>query len=188
MIDSSAPLPDLAQSSTGGDAAIVPVMAEMLPVDPRSAKTWKSISPARRLEIRRSEHRLVFWLSLAMLALGLILQIDDDNIVELPFVGVRLPGMCWFKSNLGIDCPGCGLTRSVISLTHGDPIRAWHFNPVGILIAVVAMLSVPLRAVQLRRMSQGKPELRQPPLSWFGVLCGLALVAQWLYRLKFGAI
>jgi hypothetical protein len=42
--------------------------------------------------------------------------------------------------------------------------------------------------LQLRRIAQSKPELWHPPLAWFAVLCALALVAQWLYRLEFGTI
>lgn len=35
---------------------------------------------------------------------------------------------CPLKYLTGIDCPGCGLTRSVYSLLHGDPLAAISHN------------------------------------------------------------
>ncbi|SDE43073.1 DUF2752 domain-containing protein [Pedobacter soli] len=36
---------------------------------------------------------------------------------------------CPFKTHFGIDCPGCGLQRSVLALLKGDLIDSFRFYP-----------------------------------------------------------
>ncbi|WP_347954847.1 DUF2752 domain-containing protein [Gordonia aichiensis] len=45
---------------------------------------------------------------------------------------------CPIKVLLNIDCPGCGATRALDALMHGDPGAAMHFNA----LAVVAFLAL----------------------------------------------
>lgn len=45
-----------------------------------------------------------------------------------PSTGGSIFPKCPFKVITGWDCPGCGLTRSVYSLLHGDPIGAIGHN------------------------------------------------------------
>ncbi len=47
---------------------------------------------------------------------------------------------CPFKYLTGVPCPGCGTTRSVISLVHGDLHRALFYNPLGLLICLFCSL------------------------------------------------
>jgi len=50
----------------------------------------------------------------------------------LLFVDPNKPGnllpKCPFNYLTGLDCPGCGATRMVHALLHGDIAAAWHFN------------------------------------------------------------
>lgn len=68
--------------------------------------------------------------------------------VALVCVGVTLadpttPGgaipVCPSKALLGINCPGCGSSRMLYSLLHGDLSAALHFNALG-LLALGALL------------------------------------------------
>lgn len=185
-VNTSSPADNADTSWPADDAVEVPLAAEVLWQSPRGDSS--PLSAARMLELRRSEHRTIFWLALAMLVLAVVLQLDENGVVYLPLLNLRMPGVCWFRNSLGIDCPGCGLTRSVISWVHLQPAAAWHFNPAGILIATLAIFSVPYSAIQLRRLSQGKPSWWHPPLIWFGLVIGLVLIGQWIYKLKFGEI
>lgn len=54
---------------------------------------------------------------------------------------------CYFKMMFGIDCPGCGLQRSIILLLKGDVADAVFMYPpllpiVGILILYVANMQL----------------------------------------------
>ncbi|XZF12846.1 DUF2752 domain-containing protein [Chitinophagaceae bacterium MMS25-I14] len=50
---------------------------------------------------------------------------------------------CPFKRLTGLDCPGCGMQRSVIALLRGDFSASWHMYPAGIVL-IIAALFLPL--------------------------------------------
>jgi hypothetical protein len=43
------------------------------------------------------------------------------------------PNLCIWKNILGLPCPGCGLTRGVCFLVHGNWAEAARFNPLSFL-------------------------------------------------------
>jgi hypothetical protein len=49
--------------------------------------------------------------------------------------------VCLFKRIADIPCPSCGATRSVVSLIHGDLIKALYINPLGLVVAGVMLLT-----------------------------------------------
>jgi hypothetical protein len=49
--------------------------------------------------------------------------------------------VCLVKHITNIPCPSCGSTRSVLSLTKGNFIKAFTINPLGILIVIIMFLS-----------------------------------------------
>jgi hypothetical protein len=44
---------------------------------------------------------------------------------------------CYLKGIIGVPCPGCGLTRSFVSLLHGDLYDAFFYHPLFPLIPAV---------------------------------------------------
>lgn len=53
---------------------------------------------------------------------------------------------CPFKSYFGLDCPGCGLQRSLIALLKGDLLASFKFYPATIpLIALIIFTLVHLK-------------------------------------------
>ena len=50
-------------------------------------------------------------------------------------------GVCLFKQVTGIPCPSCGSTRSVLALLRGDFAGALFWNPFGILIILILIIS-----------------------------------------------
>lgn len=48
---------------------------------------------------------------------------------------VRLP--CTIRFMLGFDCPGCGMTRSLAMLAHGQIMRSIDFNPMGPVLFLI---------------------------------------------------
>lgn len=52
-------------------------------------------------------------------------------------------GLCPSKELLGLPCPGCGLTRSILLILQGRFAESWHLQPFGyawLLLAVVFFL------------------------------------------------
>ncbi len=78
-------------------------------------------------------HPIAGWISLAAIFLGLFI---------LSPVGSGI-SMCGMKQTTGLPCPGCGLTRSVTSMLHGDLIAAWQYNPFGFGFALFFLLAAP---------------------------------------------
>lgn len=46
---------------------------------------------------------------------------------------------CVFRHFLGLYCPGCGMTRAILSVIHFDFISAFYYNPLVIALPYVAV-------------------------------------------------
>ena len=42
--------------------------------------------------------------------------------------------VCLIKNTLGTDCPGCGMTRALSSVMHGDFTGAFHYNRLVVIV------------------------------------------------------
>ena len=62
-----------------------------------------------------------------------------------PILAVRFlpltsgPTLCTFRNLTGFDCPGCGLTRSVAALLHGDVGGSLHAHPLGAVVFLLGL-------------------------------------------------
>jgi len=131
-------------------------------------------------------HTVMLILCASVIGLSLLLSVRNQSQVLVPLFGVPLPELCMTRRMFDIGCPGCGMTRSFISLGHGDWRAAVHYNPAGPLLFAVMAIQIPLRLVQLARIRRGLPEVR---FGWgtqavFGVI-GVVMVGQWVLR-QFG--
>jgi hypothetical protein len=84
--------------------------------------------------------RIAQVIALILLMLGMI----------LPSGGMGIP-LCMFKRVFSLPCPGCGLTRSVASVLHGDFLKSWSYHPLGIFFVGAALLLVFNLAMPRRR-------------------------------------
>lgn len=129
-------------------------------------------------------HVTLLVLASVVLALSFVLGVRGEEQVTLPIFQVPLPPFCSFKRMVGVDCPGCGLTRCFISLAHGDLPRAWQFNPAGIYFFALVMAQIPLRGWLLWRARTGR---RAIDLGWWGhgalLLLATLLIGQWAVRI-----
>lgn len=99
---------------------------------------WSSDSPHWQLS-----HWLWLSGSMAILLLSWFMSTGNGRQVVLPGVGV-IPEICTLHTRFGVDCPGCGLTRSFIHLAHGNLRAAWSLNPVGLLMFAFITSQIPL--------------------------------------------
>lgn len=49
---------------------------------------------------------------------------------------------CPSKKMFAVDCPGCGLQRSIIDLLRGDIAASWDVYPPGIFIVITIIILV----------------------------------------------
>ncbi len=66
----------------------------------------------------------------------------------------KLYPACPIRQHLGILCPGCGATRALAALLHGDLLQALRLNPLTTLLLPLALLYV---ASLLRRLWHDDP-------------------------------
>jgi hypothetical protein len=63
----------------------------------------------------------------------------------------HVPHFCLMKKFLGIPCPGCGISHSVMAAFRLDMAKAWFANPAGIGVALLFAFQIiarPLAIVQ----------------------------------------
>ena len=80
---------------------------------------------------------------LAFVAVGILLWHVDPNQVGNP-----LPP-CPFHWLTGLYCPGCGATRALHALLHGNFPKAFSMNPVFVLALPVVLLLILHHAAKL---------------------------------------
>lgn len=82
-----------------------------------------------------------------------LLRTYDPNVAGNPFPP------CMFRALTGWFCIGCGLTRAMHALAHGDLVRAFAMNPLGVsLIGVVPLM--------LAWSGGWQPRLLAPLMRW----------------------
>lgn len=77
----------------------------------------------------------------------------DPNVAGSPFPP------CMFRAFTGCYCIGCGLTRAMHALVHGDIGRALSMNPLGVLL-------LPLMPLMVAWSSGWQPPVLAPLMRW----------------------
>ena len=85
------------------------------------------------------------WIILALAVLGLAVSFslfmkpEDQESVYIRGTQAKIPGTCFSRQWLDFECPGCGMTRSVVCLSQGEWVRSLKFNVAGLLLYVYAI-------------------------------------------------
>lgn len=128
-------------------------------------------------------HGVLFAGSLAVLFLACVFRVDGPEKVIVPFYNMPLPPTCTAKTMFGIDCPGCGMTRSFVSLAHGHVLKAFTFNLGGPLLFSMMAFQLVYRPWQLWRISRGEREFDLSNLGgWSLGALAIVMVLQWFAR------
>jgi len=99
-------------------------------------------------DARQSRHRTMFIIACVVVALSLLFHVREDQRIEFSwFPGLPLPETCWSRSLFGAKCPGCGLTRSLVFLAHGDWRASLAMHRLGIVMALAILAQFPYCAV-----------------------------------------
>ena len=137
---------------------------------------------ARRVRQLRERHWTMLALAAAIALASSLLHVGDESHVSvLGRQGLTLPPMCGSRILFGIDCPGCGLTRSFVALAHGDVAGSFHFHHLGWLVALAVLAQFPYRTYKLRELRTSVVERRWP--AWFGQTLIALLIINWLAKM-----
>ena len=107
-----------------------------------------SIRPANRPSAPRSVLRLLTALvPIGVAASGsLHFLLEVDALTLLPSVPT-----CVFRGLTDTPCPGCGMTRALLSLGQLDIVRAMEFHPFALPITLLALTYASLGRVPFER-------------------------------------
>ena len=117
--------------------------------------------------------------ALAVVVLSCLLEVGSDRRVALRFLpDYPLPETCMSRRLFGIECPGCGLTRSFVYLAHGEWAASWNVHHVGWLLALAVVFQVPYRIFAL---ATGQPApLGKSAPKFVGTLLVVLLIVNWI--------
>lgn len=93
-------------------------------------------------------------------AITLLALLGSTNGESVSFFGLRMPPLCPFKTFTGLDCPGCGITRSLIYAFHGRFHDAYMMHMWGVPLALLLFVQIPYR---LSKIVLKRPAFRALP-------------------------
>ncbi|MBI4566596.1 MAG: DUF2752 domain-containing protein [Planctomycetes bacterium] len=96
--------------------------------------------------------------------------------------------LCFFKWHTGLACPGCGMTRAVAALGHGDFAAAWKYHAFAPTVAAAALIAWALLGTGLLTGRDLWPDLSARWVTLAALAFGIGLVAYWLVRLAAGTV
>jgi len=116
-------------------------------------------------------------ISSAVLLVAFLLQVLPDRCVAVRGLeAYPLPALCPSRSVLGIDCPGCGLTRSFIHLANNQWRESYAVHRLGWLLAAAVAVQIPYR---LYCLQQNGREFHPRFTDWVGRVLIYLLVVNW---------
>ena len=92
----------------------------------------------------------------------------------------HVPHFCLMKKVLGIPCPGCGISHSVMAAFRLDMTKAWLANPAGIGVAMLFAFQIIARPLAIARPRAARVV---SSISQYGSnFSVIVLFAVWVYR------
>ena len=132
-------------------------------------------------------HGLVLCVSVSVIAIGISFKVYPDQTIGCRFSEAhRLPPTCMFREYLNFNCPGCGLTRSIVHFFHFDFRASLSANRVGWLLAMAIVFQLPSRVIALRRMKLPAEQWSEIFPYRFSIVWLVLLAANWVFKLLVG--
>ena len=107
----------------------------------RSPPSWARETPT-------SNHVVALCAALLVVLASILI---DPSREGATLFGVALPPMCALKTLTGLDCPGCGLTRSFGFMGEGSPLQALKMHLFGPALWIFVAAQIPYRLMILGR-------------------------------------
>lgn len=140
---------------------------------------------ANQLRRARKRHVEVLGVSCCVALLAFALQVlpDQQHVALRGLARYPLPHVCASRTWLGMKCPGCGLTRSIIHFAHGDWRASLRTHRLGAALATFIACQIPYRVLALRR--RDRPLLCRRACQWIAAVAIGVLIGSWLFDLAF---
>ncbi|OAB40647.1 hypothetical protein PMSD_01740 [Paenibacillus macquariensis subsp. defensor] len=122
---------------------------------------WKSINLHKFNLFLKKHPRLLWGVSLGV---GGLLYLK----VWLPITHIGVP--CVFNALTGFYCPGCGITRAVISLLRLDYIQAFRYNSLVFILLPLYAIYFVTKKKDMRHLSNGMMAVMLIMTFGFGLL------------------
>jgi len=140
-----------------------------------------SMEPAISRSLRE-RHWTMLLVSVLVLVLSFTFAISDSGRTATILVwGQKMPSLCASRSWFGMECPGCGLTRSFVSLAAGDLVSSIRYHRLGWLLFLSVAFQIPYRIFSLRELQFSVIQRKWP--EWFGTALIAALIGNWLLKI-----
>ena len=128
-------------------------------------------------------HLVFLCFASSIILLSVLMSTDGKQAVFLPGFSSPLPNTCSSRRLLGLACPGCGLTRAFICISHGQLVEAWRFNHASLAIYLFVAIQIPWHAIQIWRIQQGRAPLYWPFIYWAPMAVAIILLTNWIWML-----
>ena len=113
----------------------------------------------------------LFLICLAAIAIyTIVLDASPEEVTLLP---------CLFHTVTDVPCPGCGMTRACLSISHGQFTDAWRYHPFSFIIVGFAII-VALFPTKGTNLWSGLSLKTQSIIGIFGVALCLSV---WIMKL-----
>ena len=127
-------------------------------------------------------HLTFFLFSAVIIGCSFAMTSEGQTTVEAPGIPFSMPQTCLSRRVWGIDCPGCGLTRSFISMSDGKFRRAFGFNAAGPLVYAFVLVQLPWHLYQIFRIKRMKRPVESIWLYSGLFVISAATFLQWIWR------
>ena len=128
-------------------------------------------------------HLFLLFISVGVIAVSFCLRADDQQGIFVPGSRFALPPLCSSRLLLGIECPGCGLTRAFVAISHGRIQRAWELNRASMLMYAFVLAQIPWHLIQAWRVSRGRPPMFWSIVNYVPIALAILLVLNWMFKL-----
>jgi hypothetical protein len=130
-------------------------------------------------------HALFLSMATVVLLMSCLMSNDGGSQVFLPGFETAIPSMCSTRVLTGIDCPGCGLTRAFISISHGRFLEAWHFNAASFAVYAFVVAQIPWHSIQLWRIARRRRPLESNLVYLAPIGLVVVMMINWFIKLPF---
>lgn len=126
-------------------------------------------------------HWQILVIASAIILIAPFLHIREDQRIEFFLLpDYPFPHICLSKRWLRLECPGCGITRSLVSFSRGNFADSFRYHQLGWLFAISILFQIPFRSWALIKKKANPLGILFPKI--FGSVLIALLVWNWCYH------